>query len=181
MVPTWSLPYSFPGDLSSTSHGSAMCLSKPVTLKNLLQFIMDALCWDSMEPAVGDKVRLKDHNSTPVRGVVVAVHDDELLVRLDASGELISVAPAGVTNFSLAARKAWKNMPHRRVGRPKGARHCDRVSVTLRIDRELWEQFRQDEAAGLIADRTAAINAWFRAMLDQLKYTKVHLNATENY
>jgi hypothetical protein len=109
------------------------------------------------------------------------VHGDELLVHLDESGELVAVAPELITNFSLAARKAWKNMPHRRVGRPKGARHCDRVSVTLRIDRELWEQFRQDELAGLIKDRTATINSWFRDMLDQLKCTKVHIDAAENY
>ena len=134
-----------------------------------------------MKPAVGDKVRLKDHNGTPVRGVVAAVHNDQLLVRLDASGELIAVAPARVTNFSLAARKAWKHMPHRRVGRPKGARHCDRVSVTLRIDRELWAQFRQDEAEGLIEDRTATINAWLRDMLDQIKHTKAHRHAAENH
>ena len=134
-----------------------------------------------MEPAVGDKVRLKDHNGTPVRGVVAAVHATELLVRLDNSEELIAVAPARVTNFSLAARKAWKNMPHRRVGRPKGARHCDRVSVTLRIDRELWAQFRQDEAAGLIADRTATINSWLRDMLDQLKRTRVGRDAAKNH
>ena len=72
-------------------------------------------------------------------------------------------------------------MPHRQVGRPKGARHCDRVSVTLRIDRELWKQFRQDESEGLIEDRTATINTWFRAMLDKLKRTKVCLDAAENY
>ena len=125
-----------------------------------------------MEPEVGDKVRLKAHKGAPVRGVVAAVHSDELLVRLEGSEELITVAPALVTNFSLAARKAWKNMPHRRVGRPKGARHCDRVSVTLRIDRELWEQFRQDESEGLIEDRTATVNAWFRDMLDKLTRTK---------
>ncbi len=135
----------------------------------------------TMEPEVGDKVRLKDHNGAPVRGVVAAVHGDELLVHLDESGELVAIAPALVTNFSLAARKAWKNMPHRRVGRPKGARHCDRVSVTLRIDRELWEQFRQDELEGLIKDRTATINSWFRDMLDQLKCTKARIDAAENY
>jgi len=134
-----------------------------------------------MEPAVGDKVKLKDHNGTPVRGVVVAVHATELLVRLDDSEELIAVAPTRVTNFSLAARKAWKNMPHRRVGRPKGARHCDRVSVTLRIDRELWEQFRQGEVAGLIPDRTATINAWLRDMLDQLKHTRAGRDAAKNH
>jgi len=100
---------------------------------------------------------------------------------LDESGELIAVASKFVTNFSLAARKAWKNMPHRQVGRPKGSRHCDRVSVTLRIDRELWEKFKQDELAGLIEDRTATINAWFREMLAKLKHTKACIDATENY
>src|SRR6185295_16256257 len=114
-------------------------------------------------------------------GVVAAVHGDELLVRLDESEELVAIAPESVTNFSLAARKAWKSMPHRQVGRPKGARHCDRVSVTLRIDRELWEQFRQDELAGLIKDRTATINSWFRDMLDKLKHTKACIDASENY
>ena len=135
----------------------------------------------TMEPEVGDKVRLKDHNGAPVRGVVAVVHGDELLVHLDESGELVAIAPALVTNFSLAARKAWKNMPHRRVGRPKGARHCDRVSVTLRIDRELWEKFRQDELEGLIKDRTATINSWFRDMLDKLTRTKARIDAAENY
>jgi len=134
-----------------------------------------------MEPEVGDKVKLKNHNGAPVRGVVAAVHGDALLVRVDESEELIAVAPDLVTNFSLAARKAWKNMPHRRVGRPKGARHCDRVSVTLRIDRELWEQFRHDEVEGLIQDRTATINSWFRGMLDKLKRTKAGIDAPKNY
>jgi uncharacterized protein (DUF4415 family) len=134
-----------------------------------------------MEPEVSDKVRLKDHNSASIRGVVVAVHGDKLVIRLDESGEFVTVASASVTNFSLAARKAWKNMPHRRVGRPKGARHCDRVSVTLRIDRELWERFKKDEVKGLIEDRTTTINTWFREMLDKLKRTKTCLDAAENY
>ena len=134
-----------------------------------------------MEPEIGDKVKLKGDNSAATRGVVEAVQGDVLLVRLDESGECVPIASARVINFSLAARKAWKHMPHRRVGRPKGARHCDRVSVTLRIDRELWEQFKQDESAGLIEDRTATINTWFRAMLDQLKHTKTRIDAAENY
>jgi uncharacterized protein (DUF4415 family) len=134
-----------------------------------------------MEPEVGDKVKLKNHNSAPVRGVVEEVHGDELLVCLDESGERVAVASALVTNFSLAARKAWKNMPHRQVGRPKGARHCDRVSVTLRIDRELWEQFKQGELEGIIQDRTATINSWFREMLDKRKRMKDCLDAAENH
>jgi hypothetical protein len=134
-----------------------------------------------MEPETGDKVKLKDRDSAPARGVVEAVRGDKLLVRLDGSGELVPVASELVTNFSLAARKAWKNMPHRQVGRPKGARHCDRVSVTLRIDRELWEEFKQDESQGLIEDRTATINAWFREMLNKLKRTKNCVDAAKNH
>jgi uncharacterized protein (DUF4415 family) len=134
-----------------------------------------------MEPQVGDKVKLKSHNGAHVRGVVEEVHDDKLLVRLDESGELVAVALELITNFSLAARKAWQNMPHRQVGRPKGARHCDRVSVTLRIDRELWEQFKRDESAGRIRDRTAIINACLRDVLDKLRQTKDQMNALETH
>jgi uncharacterized protein (DUF4415 family) len=134
-----------------------------------------------MEHEIYDKVKLKTHNSALMRGVVEEVHGDELLVRLDESGELVAVAAELVTNFSRAARKAWKNMPHRQVGRPKGARHCDRVSVTLRIDRELWEQFKQDEVEGIIQDRTATINAWFREMLNKRKRTKDCLDAAQNH
>ena len=134
-----------------------------------------------MEPEIGDKVKLKSRDGAPVRGVVEEVHGEELLVRLDESGELVAVASESVTNFSLAARKAWKNMPHRQVGRPKGARHCDRVSVTLRIDRELWEQFKRDESAGRIKDRTATINLWLREMLHKLERTQDCIDAAENH
>jgi uncharacterized protein (DUF4415 family) len=134
-----------------------------------------------MEPEVGDKVKLKVHNSAPARGVVEEVRGNELLIRLDESGELVAVASESVTNFSLAARKAWKNMPHRQVGRPKGARHCDRVSVTLRIDRALWEQFKRDESEGRIRDRTATINFWFREMMDKLERTQDRVDAAENH
>jgi len=134
-----------------------------------------------MEPEVGDKVKLKSHDGAPRRGIVEEVHGDELLIRLHESGELIAVESGSVTNFSLAARKAWKNMPHRQVGRPKGARHCDRVSVTLRIDRALWEQFKRDESEGRIRDRTATINFWFREMMDKLERTQDRVDAAENH
>jgi uncharacterized protein (DUF4415 family) len=134
-----------------------------------------------MEPEVGDKVRLRQRGGAPARGVVEEVRGDGLLIRLDESGQRVVVKSAQVTNFSLAARKAWKNMPYRRVGRPSGSRHCDRVSVTLRIDRELWEQFRQSETEGLITNRTATVNAWLREMLDRLVLTKEGEGATENH
>jgi hypothetical protein len=73
-----------------------------------------------------------------------------------------------ITNFSLAARKAWVTGPDRAVGRRKGTKLTDRVSVTLRFDREVWEHFIGLEEQGVIDDRIATINAWFREKLVEL-------------
>jgi uncharacterized protein (DUF4415 family) len=91
-----------------------------------------------------------------------------LVIRMDESGDLVEARPQDVTNYSLAARKAWVTLPNRPVGRRKGVRLCDRVSVTLRIDRDIWETFRTKESAGLIDDRTATINTWLRQKLAEL-------------
>ena len=117
----------------------------------------------------GDKVRLKAKSHLGLRGIVEATKGDKLVIRLEDSGQKVFVAPEEVTNLSLAARKAWMSTPDRRVGRPKGMRFCDRVSVTLRIDRDLWEQFRSKEAIGLIDDRTATVNSWLREKLAELE------------
>lgn len=121
-----------------------------------------------MEAEPGDKVRLKGETCRGKRGVVEKVRTQSLIVRLDESDERVQVAPSEVTNFSLAARKAWERMPDRRVGRPKGSTTTDRISVTLRIDRELWERFKRAEASGLIEDRTSMINAWITEKLEEL-------------
>jgi len=121
-----------------------------------------------MSHKVGDKVRLKGDELPGGRGVLEAVQRSTVVVRLEGSGHLVRIAPEQVTNYSLAARKAWLSMPKRRVGRPKGLRLCDRVSVTLRIDRDLWEQFRALEESGVIDDRTATVNSWLRERLAEL-------------
>ena len=117
-----------------------------------------------MKPIVGDKVRVKHTRS---RGVVEVLEGDHVKVRLE-DGSLTLVAEDEITNYSLAARKAWKNMPSRRVGRPKGTTTTDRVSVTLRIDRELWQAFKNAEQRGVIIDRTATINEWIAEKLREL-------------
>ena len=58
--------------------------------------------------------------------------------------------------------------PDRAVGRRKGTKLYDRVSVTLRFDRQVWEHFLHLEDAGVIEDRTALINGWFREKLAAL-------------
>ena len=120
-----------------------------------------------MQTQVGDKVRLKLPLHENERGLVVRVTNRTILV--EVAGNTLETTPDDFTNLSLAARKAWESMPDRRVGRPKGSCHCDRVSVTLRIDRELWDDFRRLEAESVIHDRTATINALIREKTEELK------------
>ena len=117
----------------------------------------------------GDKVRLKAGVRAGERGVVEEIEDGEFVVRLERSGERVRVQAEQVTNFSLAARKAWVTEPHRAVGRRKGTKLRDRVSVTLRIDRDLWERFVALEQAGAIDDRTEVINGWLRQKLAEVE------------
>ena len=120
-----------------------------------------------MVPEIGDKVRLKTTAFAGARGVIEGLERDIAVVRISGSN-CVSVAVSEFTNYSLAARKAWQNMPHRQVGRPKGTRVCDRVSVTLRIDREVWDWFRRLESQGLLSDPTASVNEWLRENLSKL-------------
>src|SRR5262249_44708308 len=102
------------------------------------------------------------------RGVVDVVEDDKLVLFLEDSGTKVCVTPEQITNYSLAARKAWVTGPDRAVGRKKGTKLFDRISVTLRFDRDVWEQFLALEEEGTIEDRTAIINGWFREKLAEL-------------
>ena len=118
-----------------------------------------------MRAKIGDKVLVKDCQK---RGRVKRVRGKTLTIALE-TGVQVQTTESGVTNYSLAARKAWERMPNRRVGRPKGTTRTDRTSVTLRIDRELWEQFRLAESQGKITDRTATINEWIAEKLNELE------------
>lgn len=123
-----------------------------------------------LQPRTGDKVKLKRSAAVAAgaHGVIQQIVGAVLVVQLEESGEIAQVPAEHVTNFSLAARKAWQNMPARNVGRPKGSRVCDRVSVTIRVDRGLWERFRQAEGTGVVADRTSTLNRWIADGLDDL-------------
>ena len=114
-------------------------------------------------------MRVKDGDHTGQRGIVEAVDGGKLLVGLEQSDVKVRVTAEQVTNYSLAARKAWVTGPDRAVGRRKGTKLYDRVSVTLRFDRELWERFLGLEAEGVIEHRTEAVNSWFREKLVELE------------
>ena len=121
-----------------------------------------------MRPRKGDKIRLRYGDTAGRRAIVERVEGDRLVVRLNGSLTSIHVPAHGVTNLSLAARKAWASMPDRSVGRPKGTKTVNRISVTLRFDRDVWARFVENERRGSIRDRTEIVNAWFRERLDAL-------------
>src|SRR5262249_15679401 len=104
-----------------------------------------------MPTNVGDRLRIKSDGR---RGVAEKIERGRLVIRLAEESGKLTVSADGVTYYSLAARKAWAKMPDRKVGRPRGSRVCDRLSVTIRVDRPLWEEFRRYEELGRIEDRT---------------------------
>src|SRR5260370_41348685 len=118
-----------------------------------------------MKPEPGDKVRLKMSGLSGARGIIESIAGEVMVIRLEKTRKLVRVSHENATNLSLAARKAWVSLPTRKVGRPKGLKFCDRVSVTLRIDRDLWEEFRKKESQGFIEDRTTTMNQWLRDKL----------------
>jgi hypothetical protein len=117
--------------------------------------------------AVGDKVQIKaGHSHTGHRGEIEGVNGGLCRVRLD-DGTLVRIPEAGLRNFSSAARQAWNAMPDRRVGRPKGSKTCDRVSVTLRLDRSLWSRYLILEQKGQLKDRTSLFNEFLKQIVDR--------------
>jgi len=106
------------------------------------------------------------------RGIIESINSDRVVIRRVSDEKVFTLNMAEITNFSLAARKAWKKMPARQVGRPKGSTVCDRLSVTIRVDRDLWQTFRMAEDSGIIMDRTLTLNNWIRHGLQHLTYRK---------
>ena len=114
---------------------------------------------------VGDKVAVKNRD-TNLRGVIVDFKASSIVVQTPTG--TVEADARHVTNYSAAARKAWSKQPRRRVGRPRGAT-VDRVTVNLRIDRDVWLAFQTAETQGLITTRTETINKWLREGLKRLQ------------
>jgi hypothetical protein len=83
---------------------------------------------------------------------------DGITVELDKNEGTVTFTPDELRNFSVAARKAWKTAPSRRVGRPSG-KSLHRVSITLRVDVHLWHRFLRLEGCGRIDSRSSFIES----------------------
>src|SRR5262245_61254402 len=113
----------------------------------------------------GDKVRIKRGEFSGNRGILARRHRDKWIVSLPQQGCTVLLSPDDLTNYSLAARRAWQSMPDRKVGRPAGSKVSDRISVIFRIDRTLWRQFLNAEQTHQVGDRTTVINECLRNLL----------------
>jgi uncharacterized protein (DUF4415 family) len=128
----------------------------------------------------GDKVKFKSGKHQGTRAIVESISNNRISVRLAGDNSLMHTRSNALVNFSLAARKAWKSMPTRRVGRPKGVRLYDRISVTLRIDRAVWSDFQTKEQLGLIQGRTETINRWLKEKLARIKSVAKQIDAKKD-
>ena len=113
----------------------------------------------------GDKVRIKTGSHVGRRGTLQVAEDGALSVSLE-TGEIVPVLGEELTNFSLAARRAWEVMP-KRAGRPPSLRPRMQM-VSLRLEIDLWRRLRQAVDAGLLPSREQAINSWMRQHLDEI-------------
>src|SRR6266568_3958365 len=108
---------------------------------------------------LGDKVRIRSGSYVGVRGVIRSESDGLFEIQLDEDG-IASVPAKEVTNYSLAARRAWKTMP-KRAGRPKGQKPVKRM-VSMRLDVDVWDMLHEATELGLIPNREKAVNDWVR-------------------
>lgn len=116
---------------------------------------------------LGDKVRIRQGSNKGARGRVEEVMDESIVVRLD-SGDPVITSFRDVTNYSLAARRAWQAMPSRSVGRPRAPDTASKRTVSIRIDIEVWRQLGEAAEKKLIPSREQAVNEWLREKVDAL-------------
>jgi uncharacterized protein (DUF4415 family) len=106
----------------------------------------------------GDRVRIR---ATGVRGVILRTEDQVLFV--DVDGEVSALEAREVTNFSLAARKAWRTRP-KRAGRPRLEEPRKRL-ISIRLDIDLLNRLAVLSEQGAISSREAAVNDILRNAL----------------
>jgi hypothetical protein len=117
------------------------------------------------EPRKGDKIRIKGGKFAGERAVLVRPCAGKWIVSMPKQDLTVILSAEELTNYSLAARRAWRSMPDRKVGRPAGTKVSDRVSVIFRVDRTLWNDFLSAEESGFVSDRTKIINQCLKGVL----------------
>ncbi len=115
--------------------------------------------------SLGDKVRVRTGPYAGSRGLVAAIAGETASVRLP-SGAVLELGATDLTNYSLAARRAWRAMP-KRAGRPRLPAPRKKM-ISVRLDLDVWRLLAQAAEEGLINSREAAINDYLRRALADL-------------
>jgi len=108
---------------------------------------------------LGDKVRIRSGPHARARGIISAESNGDVEIEL-GTGDKIPVLPQDITNYSLAARRAWQAMP-KRTGRPKGQKPVKRM-ISMRLDPDVWSMLHEAAERGLIPNCEKAVNDWVR-------------------
>jgi hypothetical protein len=125
----------------------------------------------------GDKVRIRSGLYKGVRGTIKAEVDGVLEIQLDTS-EVIYAMLEEITNYSLAARRAWKVMP-KRAGRPQLSAPRKKM-VSMRLDVNVWNRLSKAVELGLISNREETVNTWLSNQLDVLLSDSTNSNETND-
>ena len=120
---------------------------------------------DLPDQQVGDKIRIKVGDHKGKRGVIIAAAANRVEIALD-DGNAAVVDRSGITNFSLAARKAWRVMP-KKAGRPKNDKPKTKM-VSLRLDVFLWIKLGEAVTEGIIVNKEAVVNALLEEYINKI-------------
>lgn len=107
----------------------------------------------------GDKIRVRSGPYAGARGIIQAEKEGVLAIQLDG-GNTILIDPQEITNYSLAARRAWQTMP-KRSGRPQLLTPRKRM-MSMRLDIDVWNMLQEAAERGLISNRERTVNDWIR-------------------
>lgn len=124
----------------------------------------------------GDKVRIRSGLYAGSRGIIQDGSNEQLEIQLD-EGDIVHVTLDEVTNYSLAARRAWKAMP-KRAGRPQLSSPRKKM-VSIRLDVDVWDRLGEAVELGLVPGKEQAVNAWLRQHLDLLFKSDSHFDITD--
>ncbi len=114
---------------------------------------------------MGDKVRIRAGIHARVRGVIRAERNGVFVIESN-DGDLVHVEADDLTNYSLAARRAWQTAPKQAGRRPLQTPR--KKMVSLRVDVDVWRGLSQAAEFGLIPSREQAVNQWLREHLSAL-------------
>ena len=125
---------------------------------------------------IGDKVRVRSGEHKGKRGVIQSEEIGLVEVELD-TGEVLNLTALEVTNYSLAARRAWQSIP-KKAGRPRSDQAKKMVSV--RLDQDVIAMLNSAVGKGLFSSKSEVVNTLLRENLKRV-FEEVKKRRSEVY